>query len=553
MKRLASVFIGCQLAAALKKLEQSGGPITVGVILSAPIREYLHLFERLARRLDIDIRVHHVARGSRRLPAAPGYESSVLEPEVRGNPMSFLAVRSWKIFGIIGRTDCDVWLIGGWNRFCYWQAVLACWLFRKRYVIRGTSHLRKPTSWWVSVVKFLVLRPFLARASGVLAVGKLNAELYRHYCPGVPAFAVPQFFDETRLAVPTRAVEESRLDTRRRFGFSADDFVILFVGRLAREKSIEDLIAAVANLSRKTEGVRLLVVGQGTLLAQLAASVRHHQIAAVFAGHVPRADLPAIFRCADTLVLPSESEPWGFVVAEAMSLGIPPVVSDRVGCAPELIVQHRTGIVFRHGDVEGLTGALRWLEEDRQRRAAVGADARLRIFGPKSMDHTVDMFVSAMTAVARGPVRNRYRRLRWFLARWRRWSMVSHGERLLLIRATANLGLTCLKLKLFPFRDHFTENRGGNQVVDAAQIETARKIGWAVRTMSRYTPWESKCLVQSLAARDMLMAEGISSSILIGVDKVSRGQLEAHAWLECGPLIVTGEEEHSRFRRMTVL
>jgi hypothetical protein len=167
------------------------------------------------------------------------------------------------------------------------------------------------------------------------------------------------------------------------------------------------------------------------------------------------------------------------------------------------------------------------------------------------------MFVSAMGAAACRPLRRRRRHFRWLRSKLSRWTMVSHYERLLLIRATANLGLKFLSLKLFPFREHF----GGPEAADcgeapplsAAELETARLVGWAVRSMSRYTPWESKCLVQSLAARDMLLAEGISSSIHIGVDKARSGELEAHAWLRCGPLILTGAEEHSRFRRMTTL
>jgi glycosyltransferase involved in cell wall biosynthesis len=61
----------------------------------------------------------------------------------------------------------------------------------------------------------------------------------------------------------------------------------------------------------------------------------------------------------DALVLPSgEYETWGLVVNEAMTGGIPAIVSDMVGCAPDLVQEDRTGYVFRSGDVAGLTRSI---------------------------------------------------------------------------------------------------------------------------------------------------------------------------------------------------
>ena len=61
-----------------------------------------------------------------------------------------------------------------------------------------------------------------------------------------------------------------------------------------------------------------------------------------------------VYAAADCLVLPSDIESWGLVVNEAMATGLPAVVADRVGCAPDLIVPGETGEIAGRGDVDDL-------------------------------------------------------------------------------------------------------------------------------------------------------------------------------------------------------
>jgi glycosyltransferase involved in cell wall biosynthesis len=74
-------------------------------------------------------------------------------------------------------------------------------------------------------------------------------------------------------------------------------------------------------------------------------------------GFVNQSELPSYYHAADILVLPSEAEPWGLVVNEAMAAGVLPVVSDRVGSAPDLVVG--VGEVYPCGDTARLADALR--------------------------------------------------------------------------------------------------------------------------------------------------------------------------------------------------
>jgi hypothetical protein len=89
------------------------------------------------------------------------------------------------------------------------------------------------------------------------------------------------------------------------------------------------------------------------------------------------------------------------------------------------------------------------------------------------------------------------------------------------------------------------------QRTDAVSANTdAEKISWAVETAARIVPTAKNCLVRAIAGRDMLARRGLSSQIRLGVAKNSPEILSAHAWLECGGMIVTGEGEHRSYAAM---
>ncbi len=157
---------------------------------------------------------------------------------------------------------------------------------------------------------------------------------------------------------------------------------ILYVGRLAAEKNLETLLRAFRiALSRQTPArLSLVLVGSGpeeSRLRALAAAlgIQDH---VEFRGAITQDGLPPIYQSADVLVLPSVSEPWGLVVNEAMLCGLPAIVSDRCGCAPDLITPG-TGWTFPPLDAEGL--ARRLIEVagmPEQKLSEMGRAARMR-------------------------------------------------------------------------------------------------------------------------------------------------------------------------------
>lgn len=106
-------------------------------------------------------------------------------------------------------------------------------------------------------------------------------------------------------------------------------------------------------------------------------------------------------------------------------------------------------------------------------------------------------------------------------------------------------------LKLFPFKKVSpmlgTYMDESSFQEDFSVYGTIRKISSALHIMSKYTPWESQCLVKAIAGMKMLQRRGINSTLYLGTAKDETGKLIAHAWLRSGSYYVSGAEEMNRF------
>jgi glycosyltransferase involved in cell wall biosynthesis len=157
---------------------------------------------------------------------------------------------------------------------------------------------------------------------------------------------------------------------------------LLYVGRLVRTKGARDLIRAMSRL--RDVPVRLTIAGDGFDRAQCERLLDELSLRDVVTllGRVPHAAVADLYRAADAFVFPSYREPGGIVVTEAMSFGLPLVVSDRGG--PGHTVDEASGIrVPIRGTPEqyadDIAAAVRRLVESPSLRASMGMAARERI------------------------------------------------------------------------------------------------------------------------------------------------------------------------------
>ena len=152
--------------------------------------------------------------------------------------------------------------------------------------------------------------------------------------------------------------------------------LVLFLGRLEARKGVFDLLEAVAALRASVPDVRLVCAGEGDRGAVVRYAERLGLADAVkFTGWVGPSGKRALLENAAVLALPSYDEGLPMSVLEAMSAGVPAVVSP-VGALPEAVVDGVSGLLIAPGDTAGLKRALGKLLLDRQLAARMGAAAR---------------------------------------------------------------------------------------------------------------------------------------------------------------------------------
>ncbi|MBO0934789.1 glycosyltransferase family 4 protein [Fibrella aquatilis] len=137
---------------------------------------------------------------------------------------------------------------------------------------------------------------------------------------------------------------------------------LIYVGRLAEEKNLRQLLNCFAQAQRAANATDwgLILLGEGPQKAALQADVTRLGLTASvhFLPGCPWTEVPTYLALADALVLPSLSEPWGLVVNEAMACGLPVLVSDRCGCAVDLITEGQNGYTFPPAEPAELTHQL---------------------------------------------------------------------------------------------------------------------------------------------------------------------------------------------------
>lgn len=126
----------------------------------------------------------------------------------------------------------------------------------------------------------------------------------------------------------------------------------------------------------------------------------------------------------------------------------------------------------------------------------------------------------------------------------------SRGEQLLLIQATVLLGAVVLGLTLLPYKtvlakvNSITPRKNPR---GQGNYTPQNRINWSVAKAGRYIP-KAKCLAMAMAVKVLYAREGYPAQLLIGVNKIGKNQIKAHAWLESRGEIVFGNlPDLSRF------
>ncbi len=396
MPMVASSADGSPSACRKRRMPLRRRPLRLAYFVSHPIQYQAPLLRRIAQEVDLDLEVFFFSNHSVRgyvdegfgvkvewdVPLLEGYRSQFL-PLWReaGREPGFARPLNHGIFRVLEQGGFDAVWSHGYNTANSLRVIASASMLGIPLLLRAESTLHdRPRSQGTLAAKRLFFHWLRAHISGVLAIGEANARYWRHYLgEETPIFRMPYAVDNEFFQRRAAQAAGSRESLRSELGLSAGRPILLFASKLQERKRCADLVAAHALLPHPRP--YLLIVGDGCQRQQLEAQASTGAGAADvrFLGFRNQTELPRFFDLCDIFVLPSQHEPWGLVVNEAMNAARAVVVSDDVGCQQDLVLEGKTGAVFPVGQVDALGAALMRVLHTPETARRMGAVGRVRI------------------------------------------------------------------------------------------------------------------------------------------------------------------------------
>lgn len=284
----------------------------------------------------------------------------------------------WK-FVRDGRFDALI-VHTGYLHFSYWILLVAAKSAGVPLIFAtDASNLGSPRGgWWKRSLKSSLLPRLYDLNEVVVVASSAGRDFIRSLAiPGERIVLVPNVVENAWWQ--RQAARVDRCEVRAKWSIPSSSPVILYCAKLQPWKRPLDLLRAFAQVQAQSS--YLVFAGEGPLKYEIEKEAKRLQIwdRVRMLGFINQTHLPEVYTCADVLVLPSEHEPFGFVLNEAMLCGCAVVASDHVGAARDLIASNYNGFVYPCGDTAALASVLDNLLSDQRRLRAFGEAARMRI------------------------------------------------------------------------------------------------------------------------------------------------------------------------------
>ena len=381
-----------------------------------PIQYQVPWFQALASHDELSVRVYYSMLPDQQqqgigfgvsftwdIPMFEGYQWLALTNVSRKPGLGrFFGTNTPGIHEVLAADRPDAMIIMGWQSLSLLQGLWACLRLGIPILIRGDSNALRKRSWRARILH----RALLSRVDAVLAVGRANRDFYLNNGVSPSAiFSAPHFVDNARILSRHALLEDSCAQLRQAWGIPHDATCFLFAGKLQEKKRIMDLLVAIGLARTSGVNLHLLVVGAGEQMDAARHKTEAERLPVSFSGFLNQTEMAKAYAVSDCLVLPSDfGETWGLVVNEAMVCGLPAIVSDRVGCGPDLVSEGVSGMVFPFGDTKALAACLMRMAADPARRKSMGMHARERV-ARYSLEHAVAGTVEALDATLSAPGR----------------------------------------------------------------------------------------------------------------------------------------------------
>jgi glycosyltransferase involved in cell wall biosynthesis len=374
-------------------------PLRLGIVTTHPIQYQAPLFRELTARPTLNPTVYFGRLPDAQeqgegfgttfrwdLPLLEGYAWKVLD-EGAGASSSYADVPCFRSFGE-AYDDVDVMLIHGWQaRYMH----RAWWHGLRRpmpLLVRGESNAMRSRPWYVRLLHRLYLMPY----DGYLYIGESSRRFFRRAGAAPEAlFPARYCVENERFDADWKLLEPRREDVRRQLGIAPGATCFVFCGKFIEKKRPLDVVRGfLAARERSAQSMHLLMVGDGELRAVVEEHVPR-EAPITLTGFLNQTEIGEAYAAADVMVLPSNyGETWGLVVNEGMVFELPALVSDRVGCGPDLVRDGETGFVFPFGDTEALASRMAQCADDAAATRRMGAAARRLVMNQYTVAQAAD-------------------------------------------------------------------------------------------------------------------------------------------------------------------
>lgn len=389
-------------------------PIRVAVVVSQPIQHFCPFYRYIAASGQVTLKVYFASSAGLQPFFDRDFGQSIQWQAdlVEGFDHEFLtdghsAANSKELSSIqrlpmaLAAFNPDAVVVYGYAQPISRAAIRWTKRWQKKLIYISDSELRTRRAWWKIALKRAVLPKIFSKVDAFLTVGDSNESYYAHYGVGRDRlFRSPFPVDLNRLHAALQDKEKLRREIRIRYSLPDDALVALTVGKLTPRKRTVDAVKAVCSLwkSETPRKTFLLAAGDGALkemCENVAKAVCSDAIR--FAGFVPVTDLPAYYVSADMLLHPSSEDPHPLAISEAVTCGLPCIVSDRVGSVgpSDDVRPGVNGWEHAVGDYSSLASRIRLLASSPELLRAMSGES-LRIGQQRDMKQSFRGFMAAV-------------------------------------------------------------------------------------------------------------------------------------------------------------
>jgi glycosyltransferase involved in cell wall biosynthesis len=340
------------------------------------------------------------------IPLLEGYRWKVLENYSKNPGLDdFSGINVPSIGSELKSLKPDVVILTGWQSKMLIQAAVAAKIRGIPMVMRGDSNAMQLRPFY----KRYLHQVFLKLFDAFITVGSSNRQFYyENSVSDAKLFDAPHFVDNARFL---QTIEEkgTKIDElRSRLQIPESKFCFVYAGKLIDKKNVGELLKGFLMLCEKEkinnsdEGLtsHLLIIGDGEHRSELELSAVEKNLPVTFAGFINQSDLPLYYAIGNCFLLCSDyGETWGLVVNEAMICGMPAIVSDRVGCGPDLIIEGQTGFVYSYGDPSHLARLMYEVSHDVELATTLGNFAKKHVKKNFTLQASVDSTQKAIEYV----------------------------------------------------------------------------------------------------------------------------------------------------------